>query len=175
MSQRGSSRTPSQTIGPFFGFALPWPGGPLAVTGGAAGAIHVFGRIYDGRGDPVPDALIETWQADPPAFARCPTDADGRYDIVVPRPRPVRDRARAQHHAPYLAVSVFARGLLKRAVTRVYFADEEPANAADPVLALIADEAARATLIAARDADGRYQFDVHLQGERETVFFDFHD
>jgi len=167
-----TGRSPSQTIGPFFAFALPWPTGPFVVAEGTPGAIRLHGRLLDGRGDPVVDGLIETWQVGPPAtrgFGRCPTDREGRYQVVTLKPGPVA--AGDAVHAPQLAVSVFARGLLKRAVTRVYFADEAEANRVDPVLAAIADPAARATLVAPADAGG-YRFDIRLQGEGETVFFE---
>src|SRR5215471_19120777 len=142
--------TPSQTVGPFFGFGLPWRLGPNAVPEGTRGSIRLRGCLRDGRGDPIPDGLIESWQASPAnirGFARAATDADGRWAILTLKPGPVRD-VRGNMHAPHIALSVFARGLLKRAVTRVYFADEAAANEADPVLATIADRAARATLIA---------------------------
>jgi protocatechuate 3,4-dioxygenase alpha subunit len=177
------SPSPSQTIGPFFGFALPWPGGPSVVPEGTPGALQLRGRLLDGKGDPVPDGLIESWQADPTGrfpsaadaqrfrgFGRCPTDRDGWYTIVTLKPGGVR-AADGARHAPQILLSVFARGLLKRAVTRVYFPDEEEANRADPILTGVADSAARATLIAA-PMTGGYRFDVHLQGEGETVFFD---
>ncbi len=168
-----AGRSPSQTIGPFFAFALPWPDGPFVVAEGTPGAIRVHGRLLDGGGQPVPDGLIETWQVSPPdtrGFARCATDGDGRYAIVTLKPAAIAD-ARGAAHAPHLAVSVFARGLLKRAVTRIYFPDEQAANETDPVLSAIGDAAARATLVAVHE-DGAYRFDIHLQGSRETVFFD---
>jgi protocatechuate 3,4-dioxygenase, alpha subunit len=150
--------TPSQTVGPFFSIGLPWPDGPFAVPEGTEGAFWIRGRVFDGAGDPVPDALVETWQAGSGhrGFARAASDADGNWAVYTVK-------------APYVAVSVFARGLLNRVVTRIYFADEPAANAADPVLAGL-DEAARATLLA-EPADGGYRFDVHLQGPDETVFF----
>ena len=177
--------TPSQTVGPFFAMALPWPDGPLVVAEGTPGALWVRGRVLDGAGEPVPDALVETWQADPAGrfdhpddprgaaggfrgFGRCPTDADGRYGILTLKPGPVPGPD-GSTQAPHLDVSVFARGLLNRVVTRVYFADEAAANAADPVLAGLPD-ADRATLLAEPSADG-YRFDVRLQGDRATVFF----
>jgi protocatechuate 3,4-dioxygenase, alpha subunit len=177
--------TPSQTIGPFFAMALPWPDGPFVVAEGTPGALWVRGRVLDGAGEPVPDALVETWQADPAGrfdhpddprggaggfrgFGRCPTDADGRYGILTLKPGPVPGPD-GSTQAPHLDVSVFARGLLNRVVTRAYFADEAAANAADPVLAGLGD-ADRATLVAEASADG-YRFDVHLQGDRATVFF----
>jgi len=168
-----AGRTPSQTVGPFFEFALPWPGGPLVVAADTPGAIRVHGRLFDGAGEPVPDGLIETWQASPAGtrgFGRSATGRDGGFAIVTLKPTSIADAAGALH-APHLAVSVFARGLLKRVVTRVYFSDEEAANRSDPVLSAIPDAAARATLIASLE-DGGYRLDIHLQGPRETVFFD---
>jgi protocatechuate 3,4-dioxygenase alpha subunit len=165
--------TPSQTVGPFFGFGLPWRLGPNAVPEGTRGAIRLRGCLRDGQGDPVPDGLIESWQASPAdirGFARAATDAGGRFAILTVKPGTVRD-ARGNVHAPHIALSVFARGLLRRVVTRVYFPDEQAANDRDPVLATIEDRAARATLIA-RPADGGYELDIRLQGEGETVFFD---
>jgi protocatechuate 3,4-dioxygenase alpha subunit len=179
-------QTPSQTIGPFFAVGLPWADGPEVVGAGAPGAIRIGGTVTDGAGDPVPDALVETWQADPagrfahpddprgPAaagfrgFGRCPTDAQGRWAICTlkPGPLPAPDGG---VEAPHIDVSVFARGLLRRLVTRVYFPDEPDANAADPLLASIADPRARARLVAVADTDG-LRFDICLQGARETPF-----
>jgi protocatechuate 3,4-dioxygenase, alpha subunit len=164
--------TPSQTIGPFFAHALSWKEGPHAVPAGTDGAVWIRGRVFDGAGEPVPDALVESWQAGPPGvrgFGRSPTDEEGRYAILTVKPGPVPGPD-GTLQAPHLDLSVFARGLLDRVVTRVYFADEGAANAADPVLAGI-DEPARGTLIARRADDG-YVFDIRLQGEHETVFFD---
>jgi protocatechuate 3,4-dioxygenase alpha subunit len=158
--------TPPQTVGPFFSIGLPWPDGPEVVARGSDGAIVLSGTVYDGEGAPVPDALVETWQAPDPGcrgFGRAPTDDDGRWEIVTRKPE------RAEGEAPYVAVAVFARGLLDRVPTRVYFADEEAANAADPLLSSL-DPERRATLIAAVEPGG-YRFDIHLQGARETVFF----
>ena len=195
----GPGLTPSQTAGPFFAIGLPWPDGPYAVAPGTPGAVWLRGRVLDGAGDPVTDALVETWQADPDGrfdhpddpraaaggyvpsaaepsapgfrrFARCPTDEAGRYAILTLRPGPVPGPD-GSTQAPHLAMSVFARGLLDRVVTRVYFPDQPEANAADPILASVVDSAARATLVAAPAADG-YTFDVHLQGPHETAFFD---
>jgi protocatechuate 3,4-dioxygenase alpha subunit len=124
--------TPSQTVGPFFAIELPFGDGPLVVREGADGAIWLRGRVLDGAGDPVPDALIETWQTSPPpgpgfrGFARCATDEAGRYAIRTRKPGPVPGPDGAPQ-APHLAVSVFARGLLDRVVTRVYFGDESNA------------------------------------------------
>jgi protocatechuate 3,4-dioxygenase alpha subunit len=164
--------TPSQTVGPYFAIGLPWDDGPDVVPDGTEGAIWVRGTVYDGAGDPIPDALIETWQADPDGrsdtpgfrgFGRCPTDADGGWAIRTVKP------GASGGQAPHIAVAVFARGLLKHLFTRIYFADEEDANAVDPVLTGL-DAPARATLVAAREEDG-YRFDVRLQGPDETTFF----
>jgi protocatechuate 3,4-dioxygenase alpha subunit len=188
--------TPSQTVGPFLAIGLPWPDGPQVVPPGTPGAIVISGRVLDGAGDAVPDALVETWQAapdgtfahpdDPRAgnaltgfrgFGRCATDADGRWHVDTLRPGQVPAPGGGLQ-APHLDVSVFARGLLDRLVTRIYLADEEAANAADPVLASIEDPVRRATLIAEPgEGPGQFRFDIQLQGRAgpaglETVFFD---
>lgn len=173
--------TPSQTVGPFLSIGLPWPDGPAVVADGTEGAVWIRGTVTDGAGAPVPDALVETWQADQhgrfdhPAdpreaqpgfrgFGRCPTDGDGEYAIRTLLPGALPGQA------PHIDVSVFARGLLHRVVTRIYFPDHADAHAGDPVLTAVPAER-RDTLVAARTADG-YRFDVRLQGEGETVFFD---
>jgi protocatechuate 3,4-dioxygenase, alpha subunit len=180
--------TPSQTVGPYFAIGLPWPAGPHVVPAGTPGAITISGMVYDGAGEPVPDHLLETWQADPEGrfadacghggpsqlegfrgFARCGTeDGDGSFEILTVKPGSVPGPDGALQ-APHLAVSVFARGMLHRCVTRIYFADEPMANRADPVLNRVpADRVA--TLLAQPDGDG-YRFDIRLQGPGETVFF----
>src|SRR5687767_6569574 len=110
--------TPPQTVGPFFAIGLPWEDGPEVVARGAEGAIALRGTVYDGEGAPVPDALIETWQApyECRGFGRCPTDEHGRWEIVTRKP------AATGGEAPHVAVAVFARGLLHRVPTRIYFA-----------------------------------------------------
>jgi protocatechuate 3,4-dioxygenase, alpha subunit len=180
--------TPSQTVGPFFSIGLPWDTGPDAVPPGTPGEIGIGGTVVDGAGDAVPDALIETWQADGEGrfadlenhggpsslagfrgFARCGFEqGDGTWSIrtVKPGPTPGPD---GTTQAPHIDVSVFGRGMLHRVVTRIYFADEPEANAADPVLAAVPADR-RATLLAEPTDDG-YRFDIHLQGPRETVFF----
>jgi protocatechuate 3,4-dioxygenase alpha subunit len=187
--------TPSQTVGPFLAIGLPWPDGPDVVPSGTPGAITISGRVVDGAGAPVPDALVETWQADPDSrfdhpddprgaavpsiagfrgFGRSATSTDGTYHVRTLRPGPLPCPGGGSE-APHLDVSVFARGLLDRVVTRIYFPDEQAANASDPVLAGIADPDRRATLIATTDPDRPgtgYRFDIRLQGEGETVFFD---
>jgi protocatechuate 3,4-dioxygenase alpha subunit len=171
--------TPSQTVGPYFAIGLPWPEGPNVVSAAEPGAITIAGSVRDGEGAPIPDAVIETWQADQHGafgeregfrgFARVPTADDGTWAIRTVKPAPVAGPD-GTRQAPHLAVSVFCRGLLHRCVTRIYFADEEAANAADPVLASVPD-GRRETLLAS-PTDHGYRFDIHLQGERETVFFD---
>ncbi len=194
--------TPSQTVGPFLAIGLPWPDGPEVVPQGTPGAIVITGRVLDGNGQPVPDALVETWQADPDgrfdhpddprgaaapavpgfrAFGRSATDQQGNYFIVTMRPGALPGPDGGLQ-APHIDVSVFARGLLDRVVTRIYLPDNAEANEADPVLASIADPRRRATLIATAqvirqpDPAGtrpeRFTFDIRLQGEDETVFFD---
>ena len=180
--------TPSQTVGPYYAIGLPWPAGPHAVPEGTPGAIRIRGSVYDGAGAPVPDHLIETWQADPDGrfadlhghggpstlpgfrgFARCGHEGgDGTYEILTVKPGRVPGPGGAPQ-APHIDVSLLARGLLHRCVTRIYFADEPAANAQDPLLARIPEER-RATLLAQPTDDG-YRFDIHLQGPEETVFF----
>ena len=168
--------TPSQTIGPFFAVALIWPDGPEVVPEGTPGAVRIGGRVLDGAGDPVADALVETWQADAAGgftsefrgFGRCPTDAEGRWAVRTLKPGPLPAPGGGTE-APHLDVSVFARGLLHRVVTRIYFPDEAEANAADPLLAAIPDPRVRERLIALPDGE-RLRFDIHLQGDQETPF-----
>ena len=130
--------------------------------------IRVTGRVLDGAGEPVSDAMVEVWQADEEGryradfgWGRSGCDHDGRYSFLTCKP------GRVEGQAPHLTVMVFARGLLKPVLTRMYFPDEEEANAADRVLAGVDDPS---TLVA-RDAGGDVEFDISLQGERETVFF----
>ncbi|MEV4624682.1 protocatechuate 3,4-dioxygenase subunit alpha [Micromonospora sp. NPDC049523] len=188
MTERLGS-TPSQTVGPYLHLGLLWPDGPDVVPAGTPGEIWLRGQILDGAGAPVVDALVESWQADPDGrfdhpddprgahrslvagfrgFGRSPTDASGRYALrtVKPGPLPGPD---GTVEAPHLDLSIFARGLLHRLVTRLYFPDEPAANEADPVLAGI-DPDRRTTLLARSAPDG-FHFDIHLQGEHETVFF----
>lgn len=188
--------TPSQTVGPFFHDALiPFDRAGIVAGDGVPGArIVVEGRVFDGAGEPVPDAMIETWQADArgrydhpeddrademgtPGFkgaARVPTDKDGSFRIVTIKPGRVPGRGNALQ-APHIMVSVLGRGLLKRLATRLYFSDEPAANDEDAILALVPEER-RVTLVARAGDEGPegrvYRFDVHLQGDAETVFFD---
>ncbi len=187
--------TPSHTVGPFYGYALPFPGGGEVASADRTDAVVLHGHVYDGAGTPVPDALIEMWQADPDGdltgapgsmrrdpvdggflgrngvdftgFARVATDAAGQWSIrtLPPGARP--------GHAPYISVCVFARGLLHHLFTRVYFPQDAEAHAADPLLASL-DPDRRETLVATADrVTGSYRFDIRLQGEKETVFLDF--
>jgi protocatechuate 3,4-dioxygenase, alpha subunit len=180
-----SGLTPSQTVGPFFAYALPYEGGERLVASGDPDAVRIAGAVIDGAGDPVSDALVELWQAnrfgryrhpedareelpledDFAGFGRCPTDAEGRFEFLTVKPGAMPPQA------PHVNVTVLARGLLKQVVTRIYFPDEEAANAADPLLASIDDPAVRSTLIARRQGDV-LAFDIHLQGERQTAFLD---
>jgi len=181
--------TPSQTVGPYFAIGLPFDVGPFAVPEGTPGVIHLTGTIYDGAGVPIPDFLLETWQADPDGhfadmygygdksslegfrgFARYGLeDGDGTFDILTVKPGPVPALGNGHMQAPHIDVSVFARGMLNRTVTRIYFADEVDANANDPALARVPPER-RHTLLAQPTDDG-YRFDIRFQGPNETVFF----
>jgi protocatechuate 3,4-dioxygenase alpha subunit len=161
--------TPPQTIGPFFHIGLDVPGTEQLVPPEHPDAVHIEGCVFDGAGDPVDDALIEVWDAQGVRFGRCATTAAGRYHFLATKPAR-GPAAGAPAEAPHLNVSVFARGLLDRLVTRIYFPDEAAANAGDPVLSGIADPRARASLVARAEA-GSLRFDIHLQGEQETVFF----
>ena len=191
-------QTPSQTVGPFFAYGLTpeqygYPfrslAGPILVDSDTPGErIRITGRVLDGKGNPVPDAMIEIWQANAegryahPAdqrgsnvrfkgFGRCGTgtDPENRFAFETIKPGPIGDG-----QAPHVNVIVFMRGMLSHVYTRIYFADEGEANAHDRVLASI-DEARRDTLIAAREmtpGGAVYRFDLHIQGPDETVFFD---
>ena len=157
--------TPSQTVGPFFAFALPFPGDAEAVAPGSD-AIRIEGQLLDGAEEPVSDGLLEAWQGD--QFARCRTDSEGAFHFLVRKPTAVVSHD-GRTHAPHLELTVFARGLLRHLATRVYFPDEDDANRADPVLERVPEER-RPTLIA-RSEGGVLHLDIRLQGEGETVFF----
>lgn len=186
--------TPSNTVGPFFHLGMDRPEwGDLTRDNPTGERITIEGRILDGDGMPVPDAILEVWQAnaagrynhaddhqtDKPldphfrGFGRAATDAEGHFRFLTIRPGPVPGRGNALQ-APHLNVALFARGLLKHLHTRIYFADEA-ANAADPLLSSIDDAAARDTLLARPAASGPpvvYHFDIVMQGANETVFLD---
>lgn len=189
-------QTPSQTVGPFFAYGLTPEQYGYAFRSLATADLRdpategqeivIEGQIFDGAGAVVPDAMIEIWQADPggrylqpgdsgnrgfTGFGRCGTgsDAAGQFRFTTYKPGAVDPR-----QAPHIAVVVFMRGLLSHLYTRIYFADETAANAGDPILSAV-DPDRRVTLIAQPESSGApttYRFDIHMQGERETVFFD---
>ncbi len=183
--------TPSQTVGPFFHYALLDEDQSKLVAPDHPSAIRIEGRVRDGAGEVVPDAMLEIWQANAAGryahleddredipledgfygFGRCPTDVEGRYRFITIKPGVVPG-PEGQPQAPHILVSVFARGLLKQLVTRIYFPDEEAANTADPLLSSIEDPDLRSALVASDAGDGSLRFDIHLQGEDQTVFFD---
>jgi protocatechuate 3,4-dioxygenase, alpha subunit len=189
--------TASQTVGPFFSPALLRADAERHVltqpeTEGER--IRIEGRVLDGDGVPVPDALVEIWQANAfgrynhpadtgPArldasflgFGRSGTEDDGKYWFETIKPGPV-PFAGAQMQAPHICVTLFSRGLLNHVVTRLYF-ENEPANAGDPILQCVPADR-RPTLLARRVASSEladkmlvYRFDIILQGEGETAFF----
>jgi protocatechuate 3,4-dioxygenase, alpha subunit len=156
-------RTPSQTVGPYYSIGLSRsPQNELADRTDPAAA-QLIGQLLDGEGSPISDGMIEIWDPVGHRWARSGTDADGRFSFLVTKPEP------QPGHAPRLDVLVFARGLLKHELTRIYFPDEVEANAADPVLSGL-DEGARATLVGEQE-DGAMRFDIRMQGDRPTVFF----
>lgn len=193
-----SNITPSQTVGPYFKYGLT-PGNDYAwndafgndlVTPDVSGErIRIVGQVFDGEGKVIPDSMLEIWQADaqgrfadpqdkraaPNAafkgFGRCGTDAKGGFEFRTVKPGSVPGPG-GKPQAPHILLAVFARGMTQQAITRIYFEDEA-ANAVDPILALVPSER-RATLIAKREKGDivTYRFDVHLQGDSETVFFD---
>jgi protocatechuate 3,4-dioxygenase alpha subunit len=151
--------TPSQTVGPFYSIGICRRAENEPVPGGT----RLYGRLLDGDGVPIPDGVVELWSATARTWGRSGTDADGRFTFAVAKPPP------AAGEAPRLDVLVFARGLLRHQLTRVYFPDEQEANAADPVLASL-EPAERATLVASADGDA-LRFDIRMQGDSQTVFF----
>jgi protocatechuate 3,4-dioxygenase, alpha subunit len=188
--------TPSQTVGPFFHLGLARPEwSDLAADHPSGERIAIEGRVTDGDGAPVPDAMLEVWQAnaagrynhpddhqtDKPldphfrGFGRVATDADGRFRLATIKPGPVPGRGNALQ-APHINVALFARGLLLHLFTRVYFADEAAANAGDPLLSSIEDTGVRETLVARRDPAGGnpplYRWNIVMQGDGETAFLD---
>jgi protocatechuate 3,4-dioxygenase, alpha subunit len=176
--------SPGQTVGPFFHEALPFAGGADLVPRGRAGALRLHGRVLDGHGEPVPDALVEIWQADAAGripgepgslrrdghtftgWGRAATDAEGRYCFTTVEPGATGPGA-----ARFLSLTVFARGLLDRLFTRVYLPGQESLLAADALWATVPEDR-RDSLVARRDEHGLV-FDVVLQGRGETVFLRF--
>jgi protocatechuate 3,4-dioxygenase, alpha subunit len=186
----GLRPTPSQTLGPFFHDALLDEDRSELVTPDHPEAIRIEGTVYDGAGEPVSDAMVEIWQAneagrynDPrdaredlpldegfSGFGRSGTDAGGTFSFVTVKPGRV-PLPNGGMQAPHIMVSVFARGLLERVVTRIYFPDEQESNANDPVLSSVEDLGLRRTLVAHEEGDA-LRFDIHLQGENQTAFFE---
>lgn len=189
--------TPSATVGPYFKYGLtPADAYPFrdafsstVTTPDAQGErVRITGRVFDGDATPITDAMIEIWQADgagryahprdagarPNAtfkgFGRSDTDKDGRFTFDTIKPGTVAGPG-GTLQAPHIVVAVFARGMVRHLYTRIYFAEDSAANEADPVLALVPAER-RSTLIAQRGSDGAYVFDIRVQGDHETVFFD---
>ena len=176
--------TPGQTIGPFFGFALPYEGGEQLVPLGHPDAIRLTGLVLDGNGHPVPDAMIEIWQADADGrigprpgslrrdgytftgWGRAATDNSGRYSFTTVRPA-----STGEGKLPFFAMAVFARGLTNRLFTRAYLPASPDAIAADRLLGSLPKDRRR-TLIAIEDGN-ELRFDVRLQGVEETVFLTF--
>lgn len=177
--------TPGQTVGPFYGYALPFDHDNELVPPGSAHAVQLTGTVYDGAGDPVPDAILEIWQPDEhgtvpretgslrrngftfTGFGRAAVDPEGEFSFSTVDPGPTE-----AGKAPFISVVIFARGLLNRLFTRIYLPEDTAALAADPLLSSL-DEDERARLIAARGADGSLHFDIRLQGEEETPFLRF--
>ena len=177
--------TPGQTVGPFFGYALPYPGDRELVPRGSAGSVRLHGYVYDGEGNGVEDALLEIRQADASGtipvtpgslrrggadftgWGRSSTDADGHYWFSTIEPGATRPGS-----VPFFAVAVFARGLLDRLFTRIYLPADPSVLKADPLLSGL-DPGERRAMVAAREDDGSLGFDVHLQGPRETPFLTF--
>jgi len=187
-------QTPSQTVGPFFHYALTdTPGQNILVTDETQGdRILLKGQVTDGEGEVIPDAMIEIWQADTngiynhpedpnqaeadtnfAGFGRVPTDSNGIYTFKTVKPGIVAYDDEKQQ-APHVNVRIFARGMLIHAYTRLYFSDEEEANADDPILNLVPEER-RHTLIALREDKGdlvTYCMNISMQGDNETAFFE---
>lgn len=154
------ARTPSQTVGPYYAIGLSRRAQHVLAEGG----VPLGGQLLDGAGEPIPDGVIELWDPAGGRWGRCGTHPQGSFSFLVAKPA-ARDGA-----APHLLVYVFARGLLKHQLTRIYFPDETAANAADPVLAALSEED-RATLVAGDDGAGGLRFDIRMQGPTATVFF----
>lgn len=177
--------TPGQTVGPFYGYALPYEKDRELLAPGSLDSIRLQGTVYDGAGHPIPDAILEIWQPDSEGnivsrtgslvrdgytftgWGRCAVGNSGVYTFTTVNPGPTKPGA-----AAFISVAVFARGLMNRLFTRIYLPENEEALAQDPLLSSL-DPERRKTLIARRDADGGLTFDIRLQGEGETVFLDF--
>jgi protocatechuate 3,4-dioxygenase alpha subunit len=178
-----TAATASQTAGPYW-HMIDYPEWadllrPGSGNEGVRGEkVVLTGRITDGDGAPLTDALVEIWQAGPDGryedgfhgFGRCATDTDGGFRFTTLKPGPVPGRGNAMQ-APHIEIAIFARGLMQHLVTRAYF-EGEALNATDPVLTAVEDPARRATLIAKPGGEGTWRLDIRLQGEGETVFLD---
>ncbi|MET0844369.1 MAG: protocatechuate 3,4-dioxygenase subunit alpha [Mycetocola sp.] len=183
--QGDGKQTPSQTVGPFFGYALPYNKGWELVPPHRADAIRLHGTVFDGDGAVVPDAILEIWQADATGtfsreqgslepdgytftgFGRASVDLAGHYSFTTVKPGPT-----SAGRAPSILVTVFARGLTHHLFTRVFFPEDTDAHGTDAVLAAVPADR-RSTLLAVSDEPASYRFDVRLQGDGETVFLDF--
>ncbi|WP_125614848.1 protocatechuate 3,4-dioxygenase subunit alpha [Specibacter cremeus] len=177
--------TPGQTVGPFFGYALPYDKDSELVSRAHPGAVRLHGTVYDGAGNPIPDALLEIWQPDDTGrvvqrsgslvrdgytftgWGREAVDNEGHYTFTTLNPG-----ATEAGRAPFIAVVVLARGLMNKLHTRVYLPEDAAALAADPLLAALPEDRRR-TLVATREANGDLLWDVRLQGDDETVFLSF--
>jgi len=177
--------TPGQTVGPFYGYALPFEKDNELLAPGSPGSIRLQGTVYDGAGQTIPDAILEIWQPDADGnvvqrtgslvrdgytftgWGRGAVGNSGVYAFTTVNPRPTKPGA-----AAFISVALFARGLTNRLFTRIYLPEDTQALANDPLLSSL-DPERRQTLIARRDSDGGLTFDIRLQGEGETVFLDF--
>jgi len=177
--------TPGQTVGPFYGYALPFEKDNELLASGSPGSLRLQGTVYDGAGETIPDAILEIWQPDADGrivqrtgslvrdgytftgWGRASVGHSGVYTFTTVNPGPTGSGA-----APFISVAVFARGLMNRLFTRVYLPENEEVLARDPLLRSL-DPDRRRTLIARRDPDGGLTWDIRLQGEGETVFLDF--
>ena len=159
--------TPFQTAGPFLDLGLRV--GVATAVNGVAGSIAIRGRLIDGAGAGIPDGVVECWHPGLAAMGRSLTDRGGAFTLTTTRPEEVA-APDGSMQAPHLAIRVLGRGILTQYITRLYFPDD-PRNASDPVLNLVPHDR-RQTLIAIGDGEGKYRFDIILQGSGETVFFD---
>lgn len=176
-------RTPSQTIGPFFHVGLKWEGGEKVAFAAPGDRIVLTGRVFDGAGNPIADALIETWQAGPdgkvpgigtaptPAgYSRAATDGEGRYTIETLMPGACAG-ADGEKLPPQIHVTMFARGLLKALRTRVFLADADAVRS-DPLARAAGARVATLMAIADAKAPGTWRWDIRLQGKDETAFIE---
>jgi protocatechuate 3,4-dioxygenase alpha subunit len=161
--------TPFQTVGPFLHLGLRVGREPMTADG-LTTPVVLHGRLLDGAGEGIPDGVLEFWAAGFESIGRVWTDASGGYRLVAAKP-PTRIDPDGAVHAPHFAVRVLARGILTEYITRVYFEGDDE-HARDVVLQLVPADR-RFTLIAAAKSPSEYHLDIVVQGDRETVFFDF--